>query len=74
MSQSKEGEACLGGCNHDGLHAIGSGPSGRNEFCGHAGHCLDVFLAVKEHDKARQSHCPPGCTKFVHYRELESDE
>lgn len=72
MTLVKDPETCTKGCGHDGLHAIGVGPSGRNELCAHAGHCLDVFLTVQANRSAAQSHCPPRCSAFVDYREVEN--
>lgn len=70
MSKKRDLGPCVNGCNHDSKHAVGQGPYGRSELCAHASHCLDVFLAVKTQRDARQSHCPPKCSAYVHYTEM----
>jgi hypothetical protein len=66
----KSENPCANGCNHDGRHAVGWGPGGRNEWCANAGRCLDVFLKNPALRNAEQSHCPKNCSSFVDERTL----
>lgn len=66
----KQKEPCVDGCDHDGKHAVGWGPNGRNEWCANANLCLDVFLMNPQLRNASQSHCPPKCSQFVDERKV----